>query len=278
LVSLAQQSGKIPRIGVLWHAGNEQEEAIYLGPLRQGLNALGYFEGKNIELLNRFADEHYDRFDALAAELVEAKVDVIVAVVASAAFAAKRATNKLPVIFVGLSDPVGQHVVDSSSNERFRNMYGPQNVEFAAHIGLYTPCNVTYRDDNKITGKPIRLFYGMADDWVSIEPCRAYVARLKSSGADAALTEYAGAYHAFDAFMLKEALKFPQAQTTRHCLLAEGDAGDILNSKTGKRYDLNDPCVERGTTVAYNEEATTGTTKAVKELLTTLPPVALTKN
>jgi dienelactone hydrolase len=165
-----------------------------------------------------------------------------------------------------------------SSNERFRKMYGPQNVEFAAHIGLYTPCNVTYRDDDKITGKPIRLFHGIADDWVPIEPCRAYVARLKSSGADATLTEYSGAYHAFDTFWMKEAMKFPQAQTTRHCLLAEDDAGEILNTKTGKHYDLNDPCVERGTTVVYNEEATTGTTKLVKEFLTTLRSGAMTKN
>jgi Acetyl xylan esterase (AXE1) len=40
-----------------------------------------------------------------------------------------------------------------SSNERFRKMYGPPNVQFAAHIGLYTPCNVTYKDDDKVTGK-----------------------------------------------------------------------------------------------------------------------------
>src|SRR5262245_22741923 len=74
-----QQSVSIPRIGALWPTDNEQEAAIFLGGLRQGLNDLGYVEGKNIELLNRFANEHYDRFDALATELVEAKVDVIVA-------------------------------------------------------------------------------------------------------------------------------------------------------------------------------------------------------
>ena len=165
-----------------------------------------------------------------------------------------------------------------SSNERFKKMYGPQNVQFAAHIGLYTPCNVTYKDDHKVTGKPIRLFHGIADDWVLIEPCRAYVARLKSIGADVALTEYPGAYHAYDYFILKEPLKRPQAQTARHCSLAEGDGGEILNSTTGKHFDLNDPCVERGTTVVYNEEATKGTTKAVKEFLTGITVGAVTKN
>jgi putative tryptophan/tyrosine transport system substrate-binding protein len=74
---------------------------------------LGYIEGKNIELLNRFADEHYDRFDALAKELVEAKVDVIVATIAASAFAAKRATATIPVVFVLVPDPVGRRVVDS---------------------------------------------------------------------------------------------------------------------------------------------------------------------
>jgi acetyl esterase/lipase len=57
-----------------------------------------------------------------------------------------------------------------SSNERFRKLYGPPNVEFAAHIGFYTPCYM-YHDDDKVTGKPIRLFHGIDDDLNSIEPC-----------------------------------------------------------------------------------------------------------
>jgi dienelactone hydrolase len=165
-----------------------------------------------------------------------------------------------------------------SSNERFRKMYGAPNLQFAAHIGLYTPCNVTLKNDDKVSGKPIRLFHGAADDWVSIEPCRDYAARLKRTGADVTLTEFSDAYHAYDAFMLKEPRKLPQAQTTRHCLLAEGESGEIFNSKSGKHFDLNDPCVERGTTVAYNEEATRGTTQAVKELLAGTTIGALKKN
>ena len=113
LTTLAQQTTKIPRIGVLWHAGNEQQEAIYLGALRKGLNDLGYIEGKNIELVNRFADEHYDRFDALAADLVLAKVDIIVASIPPAASAAKRHTNTIPIVFALAADPVGMHLVDS---------------------------------------------------------------------------------------------------------------------------------------------------------------------
>jgi dienelactone hydrolase len=168
-----------------------------------------------------------------------------------------------------------------SSNQRFQKMYGPPNAQFAAHIGVYTPCNVTYRGDDKLTGKPIRLFHGIADDWVPIEPCRRYVERLKRSGADVTLAEYPGAYHAYDLFFLKEPLKVPQAQTSRNCQLEEGDAGIILNNKTGKPFDYNDACMEKGTTVVYNEAATTATVKAVKEfLVTTFPPApgAMTKN
>jgi hypothetical protein len=90
-----------------------------------------------------------------------------------------------------------------------------------------------------------------------------------------ALTEYPGATHAYDNFVLKEPVKLPQAQTARNCLLAEGDAGQILDTKTGAPFTLNDPCMERGTTIAYDEAATTATVKAVKDLLTAMPTVAM---
>jgi predicted esterase len=65
---------------------------------------------------------------------------------------------------------IGAFAAVYSSNERFLKMYGSPNVKFATHIGLHTPCPVTYRDDTKVTGKPIRLFHGIADDWTPIEP------------------------------------------------------------------------------------------------------------
>jgi putative ABC transport system substrate-binding protein len=109
----AEQSAKTWRIGVLWHAGNEQEEAVYLNPFRRYLSELGYIEGKNLILENRFAAERYDRFDVLATELVEAQVDVIVPTVAPAALAAQRATTTIPILFFAIYDPVGLKLVDS---------------------------------------------------------------------------------------------------------------------------------------------------------------------
>jgi putative ABC transport system substrate-binding protein len=112
--AIAQRAGRItPRVGVLWHAGNEEEEAIYLGAFRQGLRDLGYVEGKNIALENRFAAEQYDRFSSLAAELIGIKVDVLVAVTVPAALAAQGATTTIPVVFILVPDPVGIGLVKS---------------------------------------------------------------------------------------------------------------------------------------------------------------------
>jgi putative ABC transport system substrate-binding protein len=98
---------------VLWHTANEREEATFLSALQQGLADNGYIKGKNIEVLNAFADGHYDRFEALAKDLIDANGDVIVASVGPAALGAKRASAKIPVVFVTAADAVGEHLVDS---------------------------------------------------------------------------------------------------------------------------------------------------------------------
>jgi ABC transporter substrate binding protein len=116
LIADAQQSVKIPKVGVLWHAGNEQEEAPFLGALRQGLNDHGYMEGRSIELVNLFADEHYERFATLATELVDANVDVIVASVPQAASAAKNATSTTPVIVAYGAEYLVQELAHPTGN------------------------------------------------------------------------------------------------------------------------------------------------------------------
>ena len=70
-LAAAQQ---IPRIGVLWHAGSEQEEAVYLGALRQGFRDLGHVEGKSFVLENRFPNEQPERMLSMAAELAAVPV------------------------------------------------------------------------------------------------------------------------------------------------------------------------------------------------------------
>jgi putative tryptophan/tyrosine transport system substrate-binding protein len=99
-VTARAQRTDIPKIGVLWHAANEQEEAPYLNALRKGLRDLGYVEGHSIVLENRFANEQYELFNAQAAELATLKVQVLVAVTRSSAIAAQRATSTIPIVFL----------------------------------------------------------------------------------------------------------------------------------------------------------------------------------
>jgi putative tryptophan/tyrosine transport system substrate-binding protein len=109
----AQQRGRIPRVGVLWHAANAKEEEEYLGALTKAFRDLGYVEGKNIELDHRFPAEQPERFRILAQELVDSKVDMIVAVTGLGAKAAKQATGSIPIVLVADPDPVGNGLVES---------------------------------------------------------------------------------------------------------------------------------------------------------------------
>ena len=61
---LAARTQQVPKIGLLCHAGNEYEEAVFLSAVRQGFKNLGYVEGQNIKLINTFAAEQYERFNA----------------------------------------------------------------------------------------------------------------------------------------------------------------------------------------------------------------------
>jgi dienelactone hydrolase len=157
-----------------------------------------------------------------------------------------------------------------ASMKRFQSAYAPDGAGFAAYIGFYTPCNVALIDDEKVGTRPIRLYHGLADDWVPVGPCRDYVARLKKAGADISLVEYPGAYHAFDNQMIPGTMQLPQALTGRKCRFEEKQPGVIINNDTGQPATANDSCIERGATIAYNAEATVAARKDVVEFLTNL--------
>jgi putative tryptophan/tyrosine transport system substrate-binding protein len=107
------QSKKVPVVGVVWHAASEQEEEPFLEPFRASLRQLGYVEGKNIALELRFPAERPELFESMAHELVERRVDVLVAVSPLAAAAAKRATSTIPIVFVTHPNPVEAGIVAS---------------------------------------------------------------------------------------------------------------------------------------------------------------------
>jgi len=110
LAARAQQPAKIPRIGFLGNS-TATMEANLIGPLRDGLRELGYEEGRNVIIEFRWADGKYDQFPALVAELLAAKVDVIITAGTPATLAIKKATSMVPLVFIAVGDPVGTGVV-----------------------------------------------------------------------------------------------------------------------------------------------------------------------
>jgi len=108
----AQPIGKVYRIGMLERTP-AATNAANLDGFRHGLRELGYVEGKNLAIEYRSADGHDERFLTLAAELVRLKPDLILTRGTTAALAARNTTVTIPVVILGVGDPVGQGIVAS---------------------------------------------------------------------------------------------------------------------------------------------------------------------
>jgi ABC-type uncharacterized transport system substrate-binding protein len=109
----AQQPKKIPRVGYLSSFGDASAPGPQIEAFRRGLRDLGYIEGKNIIIEYRYAEGNLDRAPALVAELLQLKVDVLVATFSLAIRAAKEATKTTPIVMETNQDPVATGIVDS---------------------------------------------------------------------------------------------------------------------------------------------------------------------
>ena len=113
LASIPQrQPVKTVRIGFL-SSESASSFAARREALRTGLRELGYLEGRNLVIEERFADSKFERLPGLAAELVQLKVDVIVAAATQAIRAAQKETATIPIVMVNVGDPVGSGMVTS---------------------------------------------------------------------------------------------------------------------------------------------------------------------
>ncbi len=128
LTPLAQPATKVWRVGFLI-ARNRQEtlDSDEFGAIVRSMRELGYVEGKNLVIEWRFADGNYARLPEQAAELVQLKVDIIVASGSPAISAAQKSTTTIPILMVNVSDPVGLGFVKSLARPA-GNITGLSNI------------------------------------------------------------------------------------------------------------------------------------------------------
>jgi putative ABC transport system substrate-binding protein len=138
LRSFAQQQSKVWRIGFLGQRKIvDVDSDVYYGGFRPAMRELGYVEGKNLIIEWRFGGGSVERLPELATELVNLKVDVIVAAAGTGTSAAHKATTTIPIVMVNTSDPVSQGFVKSlahpggniTGNSPMIDEFGPKHLE-----------------------------------------------------------------------------------------------------------------------------------------------------
>ena len=106
LAALAQQTGKVSRIGFLGPSSPALERHL-VDAFRQKLRELGHVEGENLVIEYRWAEGQDEQLPSLAAELVRLKPDVIVTTGTPGTLAARQATSTIPIVFASAGNPVG---------------------------------------------------------------------------------------------------------------------------------------------------------------------------
>jgi len=112
VVAEAQQAGKLAKVGFI-EAGSQKANQIFLDSFRSGLMAFGWTEGSNVVIIDRWAEARSDKMPEIVDGLIKSNVDVLVTAAGPASLAAKQATSTVPIVAVGVPDPVGMGLIDS---------------------------------------------------------------------------------------------------------------------------------------------------------------------
>jgi putative ABC transport system substrate-binding protein len=241
----AESDAAGPRIGFL-SPGTPESTAAVLAGLRQGLREHGYVDGTNIAIESRFARDQFDRLPDLARELISLPVDVLVTNVTQATIAAKDNTNTIPIVMVGVSDPVASKLVSSLSRPG-GNVTGTSGM-FAEAAGkrlellneavpgmrrvgvLWNPSNRVFQTqmirETEVAARQLGIQLQMfeATDLASIERAFATISRERISGLDVLPDPTFGA-HATTIAALAEKARIPAVSGSGNY----ADAGGLMS-------------------------------------------------
>jgi ABC transporter substrate binding protein len=165
LTARAQQAA-MPVVGFLGVSSVAKTGGGVLLDFKRGLAETGFVEDRNVAIEYRWADDHYDRLPALAAELVQRQIAVLAAPGSPAALPAKAATSVIPIVFMIGSDPVKFGLVSSLNHpggnltgvSYFNEEIAPKRLNLLHELIptaktialLVNPANVTAEDDDEI--------------------------------------------------------------------------------------------------------------------------------
>ncbi len=157
-----------------------------------------------------------------------------------------------------------------SAYARFQEAYTGRPPQ--GHLAFYlSTCFIELEAEHEVTGGPIRIFHGTADDWTRIDQCRAMVDRMRAGGVDADLFAYPDAQHSFDNAGLAwgeihVSLRNP---SPRNCVFVERD-GMIVGAETGDKAGVASPCVEHGVSYGCDADSRDAAERDLIGLLRTL--------